>query len=101
MFSGEGEKVPFKHTHYPEGSVEFWLTDILCEMKTTVQEQIILSAADYRKSPRGEWVLRWPGQIIIAGSTLFWTEEVEAAINADGNAGLRRTSTSRTSSSWS
>ena len=88
MYSGEGERVPFKSTHYPTGSVEFWLTDILCEMKATVQEQIVLSAADYRASPRGEWVLRWPGQVIIAGSTLFWTEEVEAAINADGNAGL-------------
>ena len=88
MYSGEGERVPFKSTHYPEGSVEFWLTDILCEMKATVQEQIVLSEADYRASPRGEWVLRWPGQVIIAGSTLFWTEEVEAAINANGNAGL-------------
>ena len=39
MFSGEGERVPFKQSHYPEGSVEFWMTDILCEMKTTVQEQ--------------------------------------------------------------
>jgi len=43
MFSGEGERVPFKVSHYPEGSVEFWLTDILKEMKTTVQEQIVLS----------------------------------------------------------
>ena len=88
MYSGEGERVPFKTAHYPEGSVEFWLTDILCEMKATVQEQIVLSEADYRTSPRGDWVLRWPGQVIIAGSTLFWTEEVEAAISSQGNAGL-------------
>ena len=46
MFSGEGERVPFKTSHYPEGSVEFWMTDILCEMKATVQEQIILSLRD-------------------------------------------------------
>jgi dynein heavy chain, axonemal len=88
MFSGEGERVPFKSAHYPEGSVEFWMTAILCEMKTTVQEQIILAEADYRKTPRGEWVLRWPGQTIIAGSVLFWTEEVEAALKEGGNAGV-------------
>ena len=47
-----------------------------------------LPQADYRKSPRGELVLAWGGQTIIAVSTLFWTEEVEAAITEKGNQGL-------------
>ncbi|XP_028166172.1 dynein heavy chain 1, axonemal-like [Ostrinia furnacalis] len=30
--------------------------------------------------PRAEWVLRWPGQVVIAGSQTAWTAGVEAAI---------------------
>ena len=88
MFSGEGERVPFKKGHYPEGSVEFWMTDILTEMKDTVQWTIVESCKDYRKRPRGEWVLNWPGATLIAGSNIFWTLEVEQALNESGNAGL-------------
>lgn len=30
--------------------------------------------------PRNQWVLRWPGQVVIAGSQLAWTAGVEEAI---------------------
>lgn len=30
--------------------------------------------------PRAEWVLRWPGQVVIAGSQTAWTAGVEQAI---------------------
>ncbi|KAH9632511.1 hypothetical protein HF086_015396 [Spodoptera exigua] len=30
--------------------------------------------------PRAEWVLRWPGQVVIAGSQTAWTAGVEKAI---------------------
>lgn len=32
------------------------------------------------KLKRAEWVLRWPGQVVIAGSQTAWTCGVEAAI---------------------
>ena len=88
MFSGEGERVPFKIAHYPEGSVEFWMNDILNEMKDTVQWTICEACKDYRATPRGEWVLKWPGATLIASSTIFWSLEVEEALNDAGNAGL-------------
>ena len=88
MFSGEGERVPFKQSHYPEGSVEFWMNDILGEMKDTVQWTINESCLDYTRTARPEWVLNWPGATLIAGSNIFWTIEVESSLNAKGNAGL-------------
>lgn len=30
--------------------------------------------------PRAVWVLRWPGQVVIAGSQTAWTAGVEQAI---------------------
>lgn len=30
--------------------------------------------------PRAQWVLRWPGQVVIAGSQTAWTAGVENAI---------------------
>lgn len=33
------------------------------------------------KEDRKDWVLRWPGQIIIAGCQTYWTKMVTDAIN--------------------
>ena len=34
--------------------------------------------------PRTEWVLKWPGQVVIAGCQTFWTAEVSATLK-DGH----------------
>ena len=34
--------------------------------------------------PRTEWVLKWPGQVVIAGCQTFWTAEVSATLQ-DGH----------------
>ena len=34
--------------------------------------------------PRTEWVLKWPGQVVIAGCQTFWTAEVSSILQ-DGN----------------
>ena len=31
--------------------------------------------------PRTEWVLKWPGQIVIAGCQTMWTTEVSEALD--------------------
>lgn len=33
------------------------------------------------QTPRTEWVLNWPGQVVIAGCQVYWTTEVTQAIN--------------------
>ena len=32
------------------------------------------------QTPRKEWVLEWPGQVVIAGCQIFWTTEVSEAL---------------------
>lgn len=49
-------------------------------MRSTVQETLALALADMAHRPRGEWVLRWPGQVVVAGCQTAWTAGVEAAV---------------------
>lgn len=41
------------------------------------------SLIDIVGKPRTNWVLRWPGQIVIAGSQTVWTAGVEDGIRND------------------
>uniref|UniRef100_A0A8C9VVG4 Dynein axonemal heavy chain 3 n=1 Tax=Scleropages formosus TaxID=113540 RepID=A0A8C9VVG4_SCLFO len=78
MISSEKETVPFIQKIYPaeaKGMVEKWLEQV---------EKMMLSSrtciAIVRKVPRKKWVLRWPGQVVICASSVFWTSEVSEAI---------------------
>lgn len=48
-------------------------------MRTVLGE----SLQDIVGKPRTEWVLRWPGQVVIAGSQTVWTAGVEEGIRND------------------
>ena len=39
---------------------------------------------------RAKWTLRWPQQVILAGSSVYWTIEVNNTIKAGGSAALRK-----------
>ena len=43
---------------------------------STSWQVIVDSCADYLVTPRREWVLKWPGATLIAGSSIYWTVEV-------------------------
>jgi dynein heavy chain len=88
MISGEGETVPFTKKLYPTGGVENWMADVMHEMKASVRQSIIESTADYKQTPRSEWVLKWPGQTLIAVSQIYWTIEVDQVLSGGGNAAL-------------
>ncbi|PVD24893.1 hypothetical protein C0Q70_15383 [Pomacea canaliculata] len=86
MESAEKEKVPFSRTITPEdahGLVELWLAQ--------VRHVIILSYYEMGRSafvwavtPRRQWVLQWPGQVVLASSQTHWTVEVTNAISYGG-----------------
>ncbi|XP_060076356.1 dynein axonemal heavy chain 1-like, partial [Ylistrum balloti] len=80
MFSGEGESVDFKETLYPTGNVEDWMLEIERCMRESLRLIIKESLIDYKVTPRTEWVLKWPGQVVIAGCQTYWTQEVTEAL---------------------
>ncbi|KAK2862487.1 hypothetical protein Q5P01_002020 [Channa striata] len=80
MYSGEGEEVKLFLPVWPTGNVEDWLRDVEKSMKATLRENIDCSLKVYPKQPRVQWVLSWPGQVVIAGCQVFWTAEVSEAL---------------------
>ena len=48
-----------------------------------------LSSLLILQTKRTEWVLNWPGQIVIAGCQVFWTTEVSEALEKKDLDGLR------------
>ena len=45
-------------------------------MKLSLQEVMSEAVTAYPQSPRTEWVLSWPGQVVLASSIIYWTKEV-------------------------
>ncbi|KAI5076359.1 hypothetical protein GOP47_0008424 [Adiantum capillus-veneris] len=83
MNSAEGEKVPFATTMQPLGNVETWLSEVEKKMKQSILQQIKLALAAYKSTERTDWVQVWPGQVVLCGSSVCWTEQVEGAINSN------------------
>jgi len=50
-------------------------------MKLSLREVTSQAVEAYVKNVRTEWVLNWPGQVVLAASTIHWTGEVTEAIN--------------------
>uniref|UniRef100_A0A8C5QQJ6 Dynein axonemal heavy chain 1 n=1 Tax=Leptobrachium leishanense TaxID=445787 RepID=A0A8C5QQJ6_9ANUR len=82
MYSAEGEEVQLSTSLYPTGNVEDWLLVVEKVMKASVRDYIERSIKAYPQMPRTEWVMRWPGQVTIAGCQAYWTKEVSEALEA-------------------
>ena len=83
MISSENETVPFATKIYPakaKGMVEKWLLQVEDVMLTSIRKVISESVKAYKTTPRNRWVLEWPGQVILCGSTIYWTAEVTQAM---------------------
>ncbi|KAK3917290.1 Dynein heavy chain 1, axonemal [Frankliniella fusca] len=91
MFSAEGESVELIPPMFPKGNVETWLSKVEQTMQSTVQETLGLALADMAGRPRADWVLRWPGQIVIAGCQTAWTAGVEEAIRESSLPAFQKT----------
>ena len=62
--------------------MEDWLTEVERVMRASVRKFLELSVEAYPEMKRPDWVLKWPGQVVIAGCQIFWAKEVEEAISA-------------------
>lgn len=83
MMSREDEVVDLSiivDTVKARGQVEKWLVDLEISMKVTVREIIDKALIAYTNTERQEWVIQWPGQVILAVSCTRWTSEVTQAI---------------------
>ncbi|CAH0561300.1 unnamed protein product [Brassicogethes aeneus] len=86
MLSGEGEKVNFKNVVASKeagGSVEKWLVQVEDQMVISVRDQLIRSYKNYLQLPRTKWMIKWPGQIVLAVSQMHWTLNVHKALNQE------------------
>ncbi|GMH41668.1 hypothetical protein BSKO_09578 [Bryopsis sp. KO-2023] len=83
MKSVEQEQVPFKNlvdTVKARGSVEKWLLEVEAAMFESVHNTTALGIEDYAAKPRNDWVLEWPGMVVLVVTALYWTQGVEKAI---------------------
>ncbi|XP_035245196.1 dynein heavy chain 1, axonemal isoform X1 [Anguilla anguilla] len=80
MYSGEGEEVQLFLPVMPSGNVEDWLREVEKSMKASLRDNIDRSLQEYPEKARTEWVLSWPGQVVIAGCQTFWTLEVSESL---------------------
>ncbi|CAG7837267.1 unnamed protein product [Allacma fusca] len=83
MYSAEGERVYFSQpvdTVEAHGCVEKWLLQVEEVMIMSVRDVIANSRDAYAHSPRSEWVIKWPGMVVLCVSQIFWTMEVHEAI---------------------
>lgn len=85
LTSVEGESVPLAapvDTARARGAVERWLLETEAAMFAAVHAATAAGVQDYAVQPRNEWVLRWPGMVVLAVASVFWTEGATAALCA-------------------
>ena len=68
------------HSIHTQGMVEKWLLQVQETMILSLKDVMKESVDAYAKIPRNKWVLDWPGQVVIAAGTIYWTEDVTEAI---------------------
>lgn len=95
LTSCEGESVPLVEpvdTVRARGSVERWLLEVESAMFTAIHASTEAGMVDYAATPRTEWVLKWPGMVVLAVAAVYWTEGVANALGeaAGGDVGAVR-----------
>ena len=53
---------------------------MILDVHTTFTAHAIPCGPILAQIPRTEWVLKWPGQVVIAGCQTMWTTEVSQAL---------------------
>ena len=86
ILSTESEEVKLVEEVIPEhanGLVEIWLHEVELMMKLTLKSETNKAINDYKEMDKFEWISKYPGQIIIATSIIYWTSEVTEALQIE------------------
>ncbi|KAK2580549.1 hypothetical protein KPH14_007682 [Odynerus spinipes] len=89
MLSSEEEYVPLSGKIYPadaKGMVERWLCQVEELMIASLRDIAEQSIIAYFESIREEWILSWPGQLVLCCSQIHWTSEVCESFEDDSTA---------------
>jgi dynein heavy chain len=81
MYSLQDEYVEFFEPCDCRGAVENWLNRLISSMRDTLRHKLGESVASYEEKPREQWIFDFPAQIVLAGSQIWWTTEVNAAFS--------------------
>jgi len=82
MRSSEGETYGFRLKVSTEWPVEVWMKSVEGEMHHSLFEIMKEGVYYYAKSIRTEWITENLGMVTLAGSTIWWTWEVEDAFSS-------------------
>jgi Dynein heavy chain, N-terminal region 2 len=76
MESVEGEAVSFADPVDPAatGAVERWLLKAEGVMKRTLHKLAGNALRAYAQNERSQWILQWPGQLVLNCSQVYWTQ---------------------------
>ena len=60
--------------------VEKWLLQVQEVMIISLKDVMAKAVEAYEAEPRAMWVVEWPGQVVLAGTSIYWTRDVAIAI---------------------
>jgi len=86
MKSVEGEAVDFikpVDTVRARGAVERWLVEVEEAMTASVHDVVRRGLESYESKERHDWVLQWPGAVVLVVTAIFWTRGVIEALAAE------------------
>lgn len=79
MYSREDEYVEFNAPLECTGAVEVWLNKLIDVMRSTLRESLSDAVMTYEEKPREQWIFDYCAQIVLAGTQIWWTTEVNSA----------------------
>ena len=68
---------PHTHRQIPIHTHMYTVFQVRDVMRSSLINIVKESVEAYKTAPRKEWVIDWPGQVVLAGSQIYWTAEVE------------------------
>jgi dynein heavy chain len=81
FISPEGEEITMSTVLDPVGqSVEHWMLQLEDVMRKTIRDIMEKAIIDYTKTPRPKWMQSWPGMVVLNGSQMHWTKEMEVKL---------------------